>query len=51
MNVSIGTLLSDTAKKVMMLGSGELGKEVLIELQRLGVEVFALDRYPNAPAL
>lgn len=45
-----GTPLSPTAIRVMMLGSGELGKEVVIELQRLGVEVIAVDRYPNAPA-
>jgi len=45
-----GTPLSDTALKVMLLGSGELGKEVAIELQRLGVEVIAVDRYANAPA-
>lgn len=44
-----GTPLSPTAIRVMMLGSGELGKEVVIELQRLGVEVIAVDRYPNAP--
>lgn len=48
---SIGTPLSDTATKVMMLGSGELGKEVVIELQRFGVEVIAVDRYKNAPAM
>lgn len=48
---SIGTPLSPTATKVLMLGSGELGKEVVIELQRLGVEVIAADRYPNAPAM
>lgn len=47
----IGTPLSSTATKVMMCGSGELGKEVVIELQRLGVEVIALDRYDNAPAM
>jgi phosphoribosylglycinamide formyltransferase 2 len=47
----IGTPLSDTATRVMLLGSGELGKEVAIELQRLGVEVVAVDRYPNAPAM
>jgi phosphoribosylglycinamide formyltransferase 2 len=47
----IGTPLSPTATKVLMLGSGELGKEVVIELQRLGVEVIAADRYPNAPAM
>jgi phosphoribosylglycinamide formyltransferase 2 len=45
----IGTPLSSNAIRVMMLGSGELGKEVIIELQRLGVEVIAVDRYPNAP--
>lgn len=49
--VTIGTPLSRTATKVMMLGSGELGKEVVIELQRLGVEVIAVDRYENAPAM
>jgi len=47
----IGTPLSDTALRVMLLGAGELGKEVAIELQRLGVEVIAVDRYPNAPAM
>ncbi|MBI1210569.1 MAG: formate-dependent phosphoribosylglycinamide formyltransferase [Alphaproteobacteria bacterium] len=46
----IGTPLSSTATKVMLLGSGELGKEVVIELQRLGVETIAVDRYANAPA-
>jgi phosphoribosylglycinamide formyltransferase 2 len=46
----LGTPLSPTAVKVMLLGSGELGKEVVIELQRLGCEVIAVDRYPNAPA-
>ncbi|GAB3551214.1 formate-dependent phosphoribosylglycinamide formyltransferase [Noviherbaspirillum agri] len=45
----LGTPLSSTAVKVMLLGSGELGKEVIISLQRLGVEVIAVDRYPNAP--
>lgn len=49
--ISIGTPLSTTAKKVMLLGSGELGKEVAIELQRFGVEVIAVDRYANAPAM
>jgi len=44
-----GTPLSANATKVMLLGSGELGKEVIIALQRLGVEVIAVDRYPNAP--
>jgi phosphoribosylglycinamide formyltransferase 2 len=47
----IGTPLSDTATRVMLLGSGELGKEVAIELQRLGAEVIAVDRYANAPAM
>lgn len=46
----MGTPLTPNATKVMMLGSGELGKEVVIELQRLGVEVIAVDRYANAPA-
>ncbi len=46
----IGTPLSSTAKKVMLLGSGELGKEVIIELMRYGVECIAVDSYPNAPA-
>jgi phosphoribosylglycinamide formyltransferase 2 len=45
-----GTPLSPAAIKVMLLGSGELGKEVVIELQRLGVETIAVDRYPGAPA-
>ena len=48
---TIGTKFSPTATKVLMLGSGELGKEVVIELQRLGVEVVACDRYENAPAM
>ena len=47
----IGTPMSSTAVKVMLLGSGELGKEVAIELMRLGAEVVAVDRYPNAPAM
>ncbi|MCK3658221.1 phosphoribosylglycinamide formyltransferase 2 [Pasteurellaceae bacterium Pebbles2] len=47
---TIGTPLTAKATKVMMLGSGELGKEVVIELMRLGVEVIAVDRYQNAPA-
>ncbi|ANF70237.1 phosphoribosylglycinamide formyltransferase 2 [[Haemophilus] ducreyi] len=47
---TMGTPLTPNATKVMMLGSGELGKEVVIELQRLGVEVIAVDRYANAPA-
>jgi phosphoribosylglycinamide formyltransferase 2 len=45
----IGTPLSPSATRVMLLGSGELGKEVIIALQRLGAEVIAVDRYPNAP--
>jgi phosphoribosylglycinamide formyltransferase 2 len=49
MNMQLGTPLSDTAKRVMLLGSGELGKEVIISLQRLGIEVIAVDRYANAP--
>ena len=47
--MKIGTPLSPSATKVMLLGSGELGKEVIISLQRVGVEVIAVDRYPNAP--
>ncbi|MAV33144.1 MAG: phosphoribosylglycinamide formyltransferase 2 [Gammaproteobacteria bacterium] len=48
---TIGTPFSVSATKVLLLGSGELGKEVAIELQRLGVEVIACDRYDNAPAM
>src|SRR5689334_140812 len=47
----LGTPLSPTAVKVMLLGAGELGKEVAIELQRLGCEVIAVDRYPDAPGM
>lgn len=47
----LGTPLSKNAFRLMLLGSGELGKEVAIEAQRLGVEVIAVDRYPNAPAM
>lgn len=47
----IGTPLTSTATRVLLCGSGELGKEVVIELQRLGCEVIAVDRYPNAPAM
>ncbi|MDF0533260.1 formate-dependent phosphoribosylglycinamide formyltransferase [Shewanella yunxiaonensis] len=47
----IGTPLCEGAKRAMLLGCGELGKEVAIELQRLGVEVIGVDRYPNAPAM
>jgi phosphoribosylglycinamide formyltransferase 2 len=46
---TLGTPLSPSANRVMLLGAGELGKEVIIALQRLGVEVIAVDRYPNAP--
>jgi len=48
---NIGTPLSNSATKVLFCGSGELGKEVAIELQRYGVEVIAVDRYANAPAM
>jgi phosphoribosylglycinamide formyltransferase 2 len=47
----LGTPLSPSATKVMLLGAGELGKEVLIALQRLGVETVAVDRYPDAPGM
>ncbi len=47
--MKIGTPLSPSATRVMLLGAGELGKEVIIALQRLGVEVIAVDRYPHAP--
>ncbi|MEI9917506.1 MAG: formate-dependent phosphoribosylglycinamide formyltransferase [Bacteroidota bacterium] len=50
-SITIGTPLKSTAVKVMLLGSGELGKEVVIELQRYGVEVIAVDRYEDAPAM
>lgn len=50
MSTRIGTPLSPSALKVMFLGGGELGKEVVIELQRLGVETIVVDRYANAPA-
>ena len=46
-----GTPLTPGAVKVMLLGAGELGKEVVIEAQRLGIETIACDRYPNAPAM
>ena len=49
--MKLGTPLSPSSVKVMLLGSGELGKEVAISLQRLGVEVIAVDRYANAPAM
>ena len=49
--VSIGTPLTAGATRLLLLGSGELGKEVALEAQRLGVEVIAVDRYANAPAM
>lgn len=49
--LQIGTPFSPTATKILLCGSGELGKEVAIEAQRLGLEVIALDRYENAPAM
>ena len=48
---TLGTPLSPSATRVLLLGSGELGKEVALELQRFGVEVIAADRYANAPAM
>lgn len=50
-SLTIGTPLTSSAVKVMLLGAGELGKEVVIEFQRYGVEVIAVDRYANAPAM
>ncbi len=50
-SIQVGTPLTHSAIKVMMLGSGELGKEVVIEFQRYGVEVIAVDRYDHAPAM
>jgi phosphoribosylglycinamide formyltransferase 2 len=47
--LNIGTPLSPNATKVMLLGSGELGKEVIIALQRLGIETIAVDRYADSP--
>ncbi len=47
----IGSKFTPSARKAMLLGSGELGKEVALELQRMGVEVIACDKYPNAPAM
>lgn len=49
--IELGTPLRPNATRVLMCGAGELGKEVVIEFQRLGVEVIAVDRYPNAPAM
>ena len=51
MSTSIGTPFTDEARRVLLCGSGELGKEVVIELQRYGVEVIAVDAYANAPAM
>ncbi len=51
MPITLGTPLQSTATRVLLLGSGELGKEVAISLQRLGVEVHAADRYADAPAM
>ena len=48
--MNIGTPLTNNSTKVLLCGSGELGKEVAIELQRYGCEVIAIDRYDNAPA-
>jgi len=47
----IGSVMTPVGRKALLLGSGELGKEVALELQRLGVEVIACDKYPNAPAM
>ncbi len=49
--MNIGTPLTSNATRVALCGSGELGKEVVIELQRYGCEVIAIDRYENAPAM
>jgi phosphoribosylglycinamide formyltransferase 2 len=49
--ISIGTPKSNTATKILLLGSGELGKEIVIEAQRFGIHVIAIDRYSNAPAM
>lgn len=51
MSITLGTPLQSSSYKVLLLGSGELGKEVVISLQRLGVEVHAADRYDHAPAM
>ena len=47
----LGTALTPSATRALFLGAGELGKEVIIEMQRFGVEVIAVDRYPNAPGM
>ena len=49
--LKIGSPLTSVAKKALLCGSGELGKEVTMELQRYGIEVIAVDRYANAPAM
>ena len=49
--MQLGTPLTSVATCALLLGSGELGKEITIELQRLGVEVIACDKYANAPAM
>ena len=49
--INIGTPLTANATRIMLLGSGELGKEVTIEAQRFGVEVIAVDHYAHAPAM
>src|SRR5437870_3928212 len=51
MIILYGAPLNKYSRKMLLLGSGELGKEVIIEAQRLGVETIAVDRYPNAPAM
>ena len=48
---TLGTALTSSAVKVMLLGCGELGKEVILELQRFGCEVIGVDRYENAPGM
>ena len=48
---NIGSVMTPSGRKALLLGSGELGKEVAIELQRLGVEVVACDKYASAPAM
>ena len=48
---TFGTATTESATKILLLGSGELGKEVAIEAQRFGIEVVAVDRYENAPAM
>ncbi|MEO0868225.1 MAG: phosphoribosylglycinamide formyltransferase 2, partial [Cyanobacteria bacterium J06642_11] len=50
-NIAWGTPLSDEAQRLLLLGSGELGREVALEAMRLGIEVIAVDAYANAPAM